>query len=90
MSQERRGRPKVEIPTTFGDRVRFEREVLGMPQVELARLAGLSKQTLSDIEKGKQVASHEQVVALADALHVSPSRILGRAPNWQPQVAAAI
>jgi transcriptional regulator with XRE-family HTH domain len=56
---------------TFSERVRSRRKDLGMSQVELARKAGLSQTTISDIERGRNDGSRE-LMPIAKALKVRP------------------
>ena len=49
------------------------RMAAGLTQVELAKRASISRSTLSDLEKGKQIKPNAQTVrALADALLIGP------------------
>lgn len=58
----------------FKDKVREQRERLGMTQQELADALGYdSKSTVSKLEKGKMDLKQSQVKKLADVLRVSPS-----------------
>jgi len=52
-------------PLTFGRFLRGARTTRDMTQVELARLLGLSRSTLCDIEKGRQVVSAELAAKIA-------------------------
>jgi SOS-response transcriptional repressor LexA len=69
---------------TFRDRVRGRRKELGISQAELAKRAGLSQTTISDIERGRNDGSRE-VVDLAKALQCSPEHLVhgGHVPNIQ-------
>lgn len=44
-------------PFTFADFARNARDTLELSQVEMAKLMGVSKSTLCDIEKGRQLVS---------------------------------
>ena len=44
-------------PLTFADCIRSARAVLDLSQVEMAKFLGMSKSTLCDIEKGRQLVS---------------------------------
>jgi SOS-response transcriptional repressor LexA len=55
---------------TFATRVKARRAELGLNQTQLARKAGLSQTTISDIERGRNEGSAE-IVALASALSCS-------------------
>ena len=55
--------------------VRMLRQLLGCPQAEFARLAGLSSRTLIRIEKGDAIASAETTAQIDKAFY---ALILGR------------
>ena len=55
---------------TFGERVQYRREKLGLTQSQLARLCGLKQPTISNIESGRNIAS-KMVVKLSVALRCS-------------------
>lgn len=61
-----------------GERIRFRREELGISQTALSELIGESKQTVYKYENGiiSNIPS-DKIEALADALKVSPSWIMG-------------
>lgn len=50
---------------TFGKLMRAEREALGKTQVQMAREIGTRRQTIADLENGKNVGSHVIFAALA-------------------------
>lgn len=60
--------------TTFGEALRGFREIQGYTQVELAKLLGISKQELCNIEKGRKIISLERSVSFAKALKL-PSTV---------------
>lgn len=53
---------------SFGDALKDFREIQGYTQVELAKLLGISKQELCNIEKGRKIISVERSVTFAKAL----------------------
>lgn len=55
---------------TLGESVKSERKKAGLTQEDLAKKAGLSQSTISDIERGRNESSRE-VMAIADALGVT-------------------
>lgn len=63
----------MRTPQLDPDRVTKARYTLGISSAELARRAGLSKQTISDIENGRRPGSPETHKAIADALGVEPA-----------------
>ena len=68
-------RTSVSMPsmTTIGDRIRAEREAQGITRPDLARSAGISPTTLSDLELGRSKST--------TALHKIAVR-LGVSVNW--------
>lgn len=62
---------------TFGDNVKRMREQKGWSQEELAIKAGYtSRSTISCIENGKRDSSQKQILAIANALGISPGELL--------------
>ena len=75
----------------IGARIKELREAAGLKQHELERLAGLSPNYLSPVEKGKETPRTATLERIASALHVKISDILDTAlgegiklydPNW--------
>ena len=60
----------------LGVRVRQQRELSGLTQGQLAKQVGCSTSFIGHIERGEKQASVETVVALCNALAVSPSVLL--------------
>lgn len=60
----------------FGKRVRKLRNYYGYTTEELAGLAGISTQFLSDVERGRKSMTALNVVRLANVLHVSSDLLL--------------
>lgn len=60
-----------------GRRIRKLRKAQRLTQIELADMAGISSNTLSLIERGKQNISEPTVKKLTKALNVKSSDILG-------------
>lgn len=61
----------------FGKLVRRHRERLdGMTQEKLGLLVGLSRTSITNIEKGRQHVSLHQLFAIAEALGIAPSLLL--------------
>ncbi len=64
---------------TFGELVRLHRERQeGLTQEMLGHLVGLSRTSITNIEKGRQHVALHQVFDLADALKVQPEALLPR------------
>ena len=56
------------------------RELRGLSQAQLGRLAGIGAASISHFETGQRTPTVESVVRLADALRVSVDALLGRVP----------
>ena len=69
------------LPSTlkkFPDRLRRAREVRGLTQAQLAEKIQRTHNVISNLERGVQVPSADQIVRLCDALDVSAEWLLGR------------
>ena len=51
------------------------REKRALSQTHLAELAGLNRNYVGDVERGKRNPCLENIIRLADALNVSPSEL---------------
>lgn len=60
----------------LGLRVRQQREMNNLTQNQLARKASVTASFIGHIERGEKKASVETVVALCNALEISPSVLL--------------
>ncbi len=60
----------------LGARIRLQRRTRGMTQGELAQKAGVSLSFLGHIERGSRKASLDTIVAICNALQVSPTTLL--------------
>ena len=60
-------------PLTFGMFLRVARSSLDLSQVEMARQLGISRGTLCDIEKGRQLVSPSLAVKIAKKAGLSPT-----------------
>ena len=60
----------------LGIRVRQQRELHNLTQSQLARKVGVTGSFIGHIERGEKKASVETVVALCNALEISPSVLL--------------
>ena len=65
----------VDDARTIGWRLRRVRDDRGKPLRVIAELAGMSKATLSRIERGERSPTLKELVALADALQISVSEL---------------
>ena len=60
----------------FGEKVRELRIKKGLSQEELAELSGLHRTYISSLELGKRNVSLINIYALANALSVTPDKLL--------------
>jgi len=67
--------PAFDPRPTFGKRVRELRLGLGVSQEQLAELADLHRNYVGGIERGERNVSLVNIVKLAHALKVKPSRL---------------
>lgn len=68
--------PEEHFRTGFGRRVREVRNYYRYTTEQLAGMAGVSTQFLSDVERGKKSMTALNVLRLANALHVSTDFLL--------------
>lgn len=63
---------------TLGQRIKERRELLKMTQDELAKKLGYkSRSSINKLELGLNDVSQSKIVAIADALHTTPSYLMG-------------
>lgn len=72
---------------SFGELIWSCRKSEEMTQAALAELVGVSKQYISQLEKGERLVSVEQAVRLAEVFEMSPAIFVTR--SLQDQVAKA-
>jgi DNA-binding XRE family transcriptional regulator len=66
-----------KVYQAFGKLVRLHRERLdGMTQEKLGKIVGLSRTSITNIEKGRQHVSLHHIIAIAEALKVRPHVLL--------------
>ncbi len=70
-----------EVNKAFGQRLRAERERLGISQAELANRAQIGRTTIANMEVGGQGATLYQMFVLATALGVEPTSLLPAPPS---------
>lgn len=71
----------------IGERIKLRREELNMSQAELARKVGYtSRSTITRIERDGNGISQDKIVAIAKALKVTPSYLMG----WEDEDVALI
>ncbi|MFI0820022.1 helix-turn-helix domain-containing protein [Streptomyces sp. NPDC021098] len=78
------------MPTELARRVAYQRRIARMTQQELADAAGVHVGTLRKIERGARGASDDVIEALAAALGVDPSLLLGSRDRADARVHAAM
>ena len=66
----------AELRRAFGQRVRARRTAQGLSQEALADLAGIHRTYVGSVERGERNISLDNIHALADALGVSPARLV--------------
>lgn len=60
----------------FGSRLRRQREKLGMTQMELANISGVSQTSIGCYERGTRFPKLETVRMIADAFHVGIGQLM--------------
>ncbi len=64
--------------TTIGDRIKKRRQELNVSQEELAKILGYkSRSSINKIEKDGRELPQGKILAIATALHTTPSYIMG-------------
>lgn len=66
--------------------LRNAREIKGLSQTQLGRLAGCGQEKISAYETGKTRPQYQTLVHLADALQVSTDYLLGRTDEMERKV----
>jgi transcriptional regulator with XRE-family HTH domain len=67
---------------SVGKAIELSRRYQDKSRRELAKKAGISYSYLSEIETGKKGPSAEALLAIAQALDLAPSELLGTAESW--------
>ncbi|ODA41058.1 helix-turn-helix transcriptional regulator [Desulfosporosinus sp. BG] len=69
---------------TLGENIKFYRKQKKLTQNELANLSNMSRSYLADIERDRYNPSVETLKAIADALHIKLSSLMGEetTPPW--------
>jgi transcriptional regulator with XRE-family HTH domain len=78
-----------QVDAQVGRRVRVARRRAGLNAAVLAEQVGLTRDKLSKIENGRRRVAPRELPALAHALHVSLSTLLGEADATRPALALA-
>lgn len=66
----------MNIVSQFGSRVKFLRRQLGISQLELSLRAGVSKNYICDLEKGRRNPSLETMERISLGLNVSLEELM--------------
>jgi transcriptional regulator with XRE-family HTH domain len=77
-------RAKSDVLGTFGATVRTYRLHAGLTQEALAERAGVDRTYVGGVERGERNVGLVNVVRLADALQIAPSRLLERYDTYRP------
>jgi transcriptional regulator with XRE-family HTH domain len=80
----------MDVPSLYaelGRLVRAHRDRLGLSQADLGRRVGLSRTSITNIERGRQRILVHQLVALANTLEIGPEALL---PAAQGEMSAKL
>lgn len=66
----------MNIVSQFGSRVKFLRKQLGISQLELSLRAGVSKNYICDLEKGRRNPSLETMERISLGLNISLEELM--------------
>ena len=66
---------KIDLKS-IGQRIRREREILGLSREEFAEIVGLSDYYVGQLERGERQMSLTVLVKIADCLHISLDYII--------------
>ena len=67
--------PRRDPLKAFGERLKELREKRSLSQVRLSELAGMNRNYVGDVERGKRNPCLGNIVRLAEALDVPPSEL---------------
>lgn len=70
------GRMAGDLKTFISARVRSARKAAGLTQEELASRIGVTPETISNIERARQVPSVETLCAMAETMALAPTELL--------------
>ena len=68
---------ETKAMTSIGKNIRLLRGKAGLTQEDLARILGVPRPAITEIEKGRRRVSGEELVRLAKALEITTDQILG-------------
>lgn len=69
---------KADFDRALGERIRAARERAGVKQDQLAQAVGLSRTSITNIERGRQGVQAYLLVRVADVLRGTPADLLPR------------
>ena len=69
---------------TFGAQVRERRDAMGLTQLQLSALIGLTRGSVANIEAGRQSVLLHQFLAIAAALKLPPGQLLPTGTETPP------
>jgi transcriptional regulator with XRE-family HTH domain len=72
---------KSETASTIPARLRAAREAAGLSQGQVAKLMGMHRPTISEMEAGNRKISAEELAKLADLYDTKIAWLLGEAPD---------
>ncbi len=73
--------PHVDKANTIRARLRAAREAAGLSQGQVAKLMGMHRPTISEMEAGNRRISAEELAKLADLYDAKVTWLLGEAPD---------
>jgi transcriptional regulator with XRE-family HTH domain len=74
----------LEVYRIVGERIRDERKKLDITQDELAKEIGLTRTSITNVEKGRQKLLLHTLVQIAAYLGTSPERLLSTSDSTAP------
>lgn len=70
----------------FGQKVKYYRQLIGYSQEKLAEKVGISPNTVSYIERGKNTISFTKLPALCSALEIEPYKLFIDSENVSDKI----
>ena len=72
---------ETEQRQLIAQRIREARQLAGLSQGQVAKLMGMHRPTVSEIEAGNRRVSAEEIARFAETFDVSTAYLLGEAPD---------
>ncbi len=79
-------RDKRELQKEFGRLLAAQRKRVALSQTEFGKLVGLSRASITNLERGRQAVQLHQLYLFASVLEISLLDLLPSLPNAQPNV----